>query len=219
MAEVGPILSSRARNDARSSAERRATEACPVAVSSYRNWQWLEPGAGQPVEEVKRQPGEPGALSHREQPGRAGPENGRDAPSGVAEQTFQHAVEAGPVGVRRCRENARRPGAVEVNPGACGEIGGGRAGVEQGMALAGHDAGGQVEEAVAPQEGGQRVAGVEAGFVFASRFTGDSCVAIFERAFDRLRATGIAELVRHAEFLEALDDYDIVLTAPPGRAE
>ena len=103
--------------------------------------------------------------------------------------------------------------------GACGEIGGGRAGVEQGMALAGHDAGDQVEEAVAPQEGGQRVAGVEAGFVFASRFTGDSCVAIFERAFDRLRATGIAELVRHAEFLEALDDYDIVLTGPPGRAE
>ena len=36
------------------------------------------------------------------------------------------------------------------------------------------------------------------GFVFASRFTGDLCVAIFERAFGRLRASGIAELVRHA---------------------
>ena len=56
-------------------------------------------------------------------------------------------------------------------------------------------------------------------FVFASRFTGDSCVAIFERAFGRLRASGIAELVRHMEFLEALDDDDIVLTAPPDRAK
>lgn len=34
------------------------------------------------------------------------------------------------------------------------------------------------------------------GFVFASRFTGDSCVAVFERAFGQLRATGIAGLVR-----------------------
>ncbi|MDE0057049.1 MAG: RES family NAD+ phosphorylase [Defluviicoccus sp.] len=57
------------------------------------------------------------------------------------------------------------------------------------------------------------------GFMFASRFTGDSCVAIFERAFGQMRATGIAELARHAEFLEALDDYDIVLTGPPGRAK
>ena len=57
------------------------------------------------------------------------------------------------------------------------------------------------------------------GFVFASRFTGDSCVAIFERVFGRLRATGIAELVRHVDFLEALDDYDIVLTGSPDRAE
>jgi len=57
------------------------------------------------------------------------------------------------------------------------------------------------------------------GFVFRSRFTDNRCVAIFERAFGRLRASGIAELVRHTEFLEALDDYDIVLTAPPDRAK
>ena len=57
------------------------------------------------------------------------------------------------------------------------------------------------------------------GFVFASLFTGDSCVAIFERALGRLRASGIAELVRQVEFLEVLDDYDIVLTAPPDRAK
>ena len=45
----------------------------------------------------------------------------------------------------------------------------------------------------------------------------DTCVAIFERAFGRLRASGIAELIRHVEFLEALDDHDIVLTARPDR--
>ena len=57
------------------------------------------------------------------------------------------------------------------------------------------------------------------GFLFASRFTDDSCVAIFERAFGRLRESGIAELIRHVGFLEALDGYDILLTAPPGRAK
>ncbi len=54
------------------------------------------------------------------------------------------------------------------------------------------------------------------GFLFASRFTGDACVAVFDRAFGRLRALGVDELVRHAGFLDALDDYDIVLTEPPG---
>ena len=54
------------------------------------------------------------------------------------------------------------------------------------------------------------------GFLFASRFTGDSCVAVFDRAFGKLRVLGAGELIRHAEFLDALDDYDIVLTEPPG---
>ncbi len=54
------------------------------------------------------------------------------------------------------------------------------------------------------------------GFVFASRFTGDSCVAVFDRAFGKLRALGVDDLIRHVEFLDALDDYDIVLTEPPG---
>ena len=54
------------------------------------------------------------------------------------------------------------------------------------------------------------------GFVFASRFTGEQCVAVFDRAFGRLRAGDAAELARHAEFLGALDEYDIVLTGPPG---
>lgn len=57
------------------------------------------------------------------------------------------------------------------------------------------------------------------GFVFASRFTGDSCVAIFERAFGRARAIDMGEVGWHAEFLEVFDEYDIVLTEPAGRAE
>ena len=55
------------------------------------------------------------------------------------------------------------------------------------------------------------------GFLFASRFTGDLCVAVFERAIDRLRAGGAAELVRHGEFLDALEAYDIALIGPPDR--
>ena len=54
------------------------------------------------------------------------------------------------------------------------------------------------------------------GILFPSRFTGDACVVVFDRAFGKLRLLGIDELVRHAEFLDALDDYSIVLTGPPG---
>ena len=57
------------------------------------------------------------------------------------------------------------------------------------------------------------------GFLFPSRFTGDICVAVFDRAFGKLRVLDIAELVRHVEFLNALDDYGIVLTEPPGYRE
>ncbi len=57
------------------------------------------------------------------------------------------------------------------------------------------------------------------GFLFPSRFTGDRCVAVFERALAGLQSTDVADLVRHPEFLEALDDYDIVLTGPPMRWE
>ena len=54
------------------------------------------------------------------------------------------------------------------------------------------------------------------GVLFPSRFTGDTCVAVFERALGKLRVLDIAELVRHVEFLNALDAYDIALTEPPG---
>ncbi len=53
------------------------------------------------------------------------------------------------------------------------------------------------------------------GFLFPSRFTGDTCVAVFNRAFGKLKALDIAELVRHVEFLDAFDDYGIVLAELP----
>ena len=55
------------------------------------------------------------------------------------------------------------------------------------------------------------------GFLFASRLAGGRCVAVFDCALGRLRRTGIVELVRHGEFLDALDDYEIVLTDPTNR--
>lgn len=53
------------------------------------------------------------------------------------------------------------------------------------------------------------------GFLYASRFTGEQCVAVFDRAFYRLRADRGVELARNAKFLDTLDEYDIVLTEPP----
>ena len=53
------------------------------------------------------------------------------------------------------------------------------------------------------------------GFLFASRFTGDTCMAVFDRALGKLRTLGVADLIRHVDFLDALDDYGIVLTEPP----
>lgn len=53
------------------------------------------------------------------------------------------------------------------------------------------------------------------GFLFTSRFTGDPCVTVFDRAFGRLQAVDAAEILQHGEFLDALDQYDIVQTRPP----
>ncbi len=53
------------------------------------------------------------------------------------------------------------------------------------------------------------------GFLFQSRFTGHRCVAIFDRSFQKLAVSQIMPLVEHADFLDALVDYDIVLTKPP----
>ena len=66
------------------------------------------------------------------------------------EQPLQQAVEGG---------------RVEVDPRPGGEVAGRGSAVEQRMALGGDDAGGNVWEALAPQEGGQRVAGIGAAAV------------------------------------------------------
>lgn len=53
------------------------------------------------------------------------------------------------------------------------------------------------------------------GSLPVNRVTGDSCVAVFDRAIGRLallRVLPLARSARSAEFLQALDDYDIVLT-------
>lgn len=54
------------------------------------------------------------------------------------------------------------------------------------------------------------------GLLFSSRFTGDAYLAVFERAFGKLTVFDIDELVRYAECLDALKDYGIALTEPPG---
>ena len=50
------------------------------------------------------------------------------------------------------------------------------------------------------------------GSLPVNRVTGDSCVAVFDRAIGRLALLSVLPLARSAEFLQALDDYDIVLT-------
>ena len=53
------------------------------------------------------------------------------------------------------------------------------------------------------------------GFVFPSRFTGHTCVAVFDRAFGKLEAIAVTRLVEHFNFQRILDDYDITLSIPP----
>jgi len=52
------------------------------------------------------------------------------------------------------------------------------------------------------------------GVLFHSRFTGDRCAAVFDRALDRLQVVSIEPLMQRVEVLDALDEYDIVLTEP-----
>lgn len=54
------------------------------------------------------------------------------------------------------------------------------------------------------------------GFLYHSRFTGEACVAVFDRAFDRLEAVEVAPLAEQADVLDVLDEYDITLTTAPG---
>ena len=52
------------------------------------------------------------------------------------------------------------------------------------------------------------------GFLYHSRFTGHWCCAIFDRAFDKLDTLAVNPLTQHADFWNALNDYDITLTIP-----
>ena len=52
------------------------------------------------------------------------------------------------------------------------------------------------------------------GFLYHSRFTGHWCCAIFDRAFDKLDTLAVSPLTQHADFWNALSDYDITLTRP-----
>lgn len=49
------------------------------------------------------------------------------------------------------------------------------------------------------------------GFVFASRFTGHDCIAVFDRTVGNLTAVSTNPLAHHADFWAALDDYEITL--------
>lgn len=53
------------------------------------------------------------------------------------------------------------------------------------------------------------------GLLFRSRFTDHLCVALFDRALKKLAVQQVAPLIEHADFLDALDEYDVVLTGPP----
>ena len=52
------------------------------------------------------------------------------------------------------------------------------------------------------------------GFLYHSRFTRHWCCAIFDRAFDKLDTLAVRPLTQHADFWNALNDYDITLTIP-----
>lgn len=53
------------------------------------------------------------------------------------------------------------------------------------------------------------------GFLFQSRFTGHLCVAVFCRAIGKLETRSVDRLVEHADFLKALEDYEITLLSAP----
>lgn len=52
------------------------------------------------------------------------------------------------------------------------------------------------------------------GFLYASRFTGHDCVAVFGRALPRLEARTTVPLARSLDFLEAVEEWDVTLTTP-----
>ena len=57
------------------------------------------------------------------------------------------------------------------------------------------------------------------GVLYDGRFTSESCVAIFDRALDRLRPRRVLGLDRSSEVRDALVDHDIVLVERAKRQE
>ena len=49
------------------------------------------------------------------------------------------------------------------------------------------------------------------GFVYRSRFTGHTCVAVFDRATAKLAACDVDGLIHHPRFADVLIDYGILL--------
>ena len=52
------------------------------------------------------------------------------------------------------------------------------------------------------------------GFLYRSRFTGDACVAVFDRAIGKLAVSDLAPLISVEQFWQVLDVYDIAVTTP-----
>ncbi len=52
------------------------------------------------------------------------------------------------------------------------------------------------------------------GFLYDSRFTGDVCLAVFDRAIKKLTATMVVPLMDSVDFHDALREYEIILTRP-----
>ncbi len=52
------------------------------------------------------------------------------------------------------------------------------------------------------------------GFLYDSRFTGDICIAVFDRAIKELTTTMATPLMASADFHDALRKYNIILTRP-----
>ncbi len=49
------------------------------------------------------------------------------------------------------------------------------------------------------------------GFVYQSRFTGHTCLAVFDRAASKLTVRDVTGLVQHPKFADVLIDYEITL--------
>ena len=57
------------------------------------------------------------------------------------------------------------------------------------------------------------------GFLYPSRFTGDTCVAVFDRAIDKLTVRNVTALVQHPQFADVLIEYGITLRGRAKRSD